>query len=262
MEEIKDINIYNTRMSKSIIDKMFFMDKIDEETTYIVDYGCADGSLIAVLAPMFPAITFIGYDNNEEMLNLAIVKTAGMDNVYFLTGLHMLNTIPGFSYDKAALVLSSVVHEVYSYLTGNEINEFWNYVNNSGYRYIVMRDMCVAETAIRSATQDDVIKVRAAGLNDMINDFEAIHGKIDRNYNLIHFLMKYKYVENWNREVRENYLPLTLNGLLGQFSSNYMLEFFDHYTLPYLRRTVMKDFGIHISDKTHIKLIYKNKGNN
>ena len=68
---IADLNRYNLSMSKSLIDKIFFMDKIDDTIKIIVDYGCADGALIRFLAPLFPEMTFIGYDKNEEMISRA-----------------------------------------------------------------------------------------------------------------------------------------------------------------------------------------------
>lgn len=259
MPEINDIDIYNTRMTRGIVDKMFFIDKIDDETQYIVDYGCADAALIKVLAPMFPNTCFIGYDNNPEMFQRAQEQLANIQNAVMVSSLKNCEQIPGFAYEKAALLMSSIIHEIYSYSTGSEINEFWNYVNNSNYRYLIVRDMCLSEDSIRATNTDDLMRLRAGNMNDKIVDFEAIHDSIERNYNFIHFLLKYKYTENWQREVNENYLPLTLKGFLGQFSNDYILEYHDHYTLPYLRKTVMKDFGIYINDPTHIKLIYKNK---
>ena len=45
-------------------------------------------------------------------------------------------------------------------------------------------------------------------LNFKLKLLKNIGGKIDTLYNKItHFLLKYKYLENWDREVKENYLP-------------------------------------------------------
>ena len=41
---ISDLNIYLTRMQRSILDKMFFMDKVFEPFQYILDFGCATAS--------------------------------------------------------------------------------------------------------------------------------------------------------------------------------------------------------------------------
>ena len=54
MPDITDLTAYNLSMKKSLIDKMFFMDKIDDNIKVVMDYGCADGALIRFLAPLFP----------------------------------------------------------------------------------------------------------------------------------------------------------------------------------------------------------------
>lgn len=58
MPNITDLIAYNLSMKKSLIDKMFFMDKIDDDIKVVMDYGCADGALIRFLAPLFPEIVF------------------------------------------------------------------------------------------------------------------------------------------------------------------------------------------------------------
>ncbi|MFW5962122.1 MAG: hypothetical protein ACOCQR_00725 [bacterium] len=40
-ENLDNINFYRTEMNKSILDKMFFLDKIPKNTV-IIDWGCAD----------------------------------------------------------------------------------------------------------------------------------------------------------------------------------------------------------------------------
>ena len=64
-----DLDIYTESMAKSNWDKAFFMDKIGD-TKCIVDFGCADGAMIRMLAPLFPSITFIGYDSNKELIEI------------------------------------------------------------------------------------------------------------------------------------------------------------------------------------------------
>ena len=46
---MNDLAVYNSRMRKSLLDKIFFMDKIDGCDRFL-DYGCADGSMIKFLA--------------------------------------------------------------------------------------------------------------------------------------------------------------------------------------------------------------------
>ena len=62
MPDITDLTAYNLSMKKSLIDKMFFMDKIDDNIKLIMDYGCADGAIIRFLAPLFTESLFLGYE--------------------------------------------------------------------------------------------------------------------------------------------------------------------------------------------------------
>ena len=161
---------------------------------------------------------------------------------------------------NTALNLSSLIHEVYSYGTPESIEEFWRFVTGSGFGYIANRDMCLDRSADRPALKEDVIKVRSGYDPGMIRQFEAIHGSITDNRNLIHFLLKYRYADNWEREVRENYLPVSVEDIMGRIAGNgsgYRLIYFDHYILPFIAGTIKKDFDISIKDYTHVKFIYE-----
>lgn len=258
---IADRTLYNDSMAKSLLDKAFFMDKLDDSITTIVDYGCADGTLILFLAKMFPTTYFIGYDLDVTMLKKAVAKLneEHLDNVTFYSEFeevvadeHVINGV-------AALNMSSVIHEVYSYSSENSIRHFWHQVNYGGFKYLIIRDMCLDSTAHRAAMPSDILKIKAHFYDiERLAQFEAIHGSIADNYNLIHFLLKYRYQVNWEREVNENYLPLTVATLM-QFidTDKYELTYIDHYVLPYIANIVKEDFDITIKDNTHLKLIYK-----
>jgi trans-aconitate methyltransferase len=58
--------VYLARMSKSLIDKIYFMDKV--ESNIFVDFGCADGSVIRLLSQLFPEHYYIGYDCDPDMI--------------------------------------------------------------------------------------------------------------------------------------------------------------------------------------------------
>ena len=70
MNRISDLDIYLTRMQRSILDKMFFMDKVFEPFRYILDFGCANGELIRAMKQMFPDYDYTGYDISREMIRL------------------------------------------------------------------------------------------------------------------------------------------------------------------------------------------------
>jgi hypothetical protein len=73
------------------------------------------------------------------------------------------------------------------------------------------------------------------------------------------FLLKYKYVENWNRECNENYFSfpyayfMTKAVSTGKFNVLYMAT----YTLDYTYDQVKADFGIKMEHPTHFKCILK-----
>lgn len=264
MPGIANIEIYNESMTKSLIDKLFFLDKIDN-VKCIVDYGCANGALIAFIAPLFPDILFFGYDKNGMMIDSAIEKNKNNKNAYFS---QKINALDNFLNEKnlkrsdCALLLSSIIHEIYSYLTKDEVWDFWKYVNDSGFKYIIIRDMCVNEAADRSSLKEDVIKVKALSSRSKLKQFESFFGSVDNNKNLIHYLLKTPFSENWEREVRENYLPHPVEYIAGMvYNPEYELIYFDNYILPYVAERVKKDFDITIKDYTHVKFIWKRRNN-
>lgn len=259
---ISDFDHYTTEMKKSLIDKMFFMDKLDGSVRAILDFGCADGQLIGFLAALFPEEQFAGYDLSPDMVAAARENCKGLDNAVFFSDFNETMSFlreKGISPAETAVNLSSLIHEVYSYGTPDSIEEFWHRINDSGFGYITIRDMCLDRTAHRPALKEDVLKVRRGCSAEMIEDFEKRHGSLSDNYNLIHFLMKYRYIQNWERECAEDYLPLTLDRFAGNLSDGYEIIYFDHYILPFLAGTVKKDIGITLKDYTHIKFILKKK---
>ncbi len=262
-QKISNMDSYNVAMSKSMIDKMFFMDKIDESVTAVLDYGCANGVLIATLAKLFPEMTYIGYDLDADMIREAEKRCRGLSNVILFSSLDAFSSWAaetGLDYRKTAVNLSSLIHEVYSYGTEESVDAFWKYVTQTGFGYIVIRDMCLDNSAHRPSLKEDVIKVRSNYDFGMLEQFESLHGSVTDNRNLIHFLLKYRYKVNWEREVRENYLPVSVEDVMGKIAgkgSRYRLIYFDHYILPFLARTVKKDFDITLKDYTHVKFIYE-----
>jgi hypothetical protein len=93
-----------------------------------------------------------------------------------------------------------------------------------------------------------------------IKEFESLWGTITDYKNLLHFLLKYRYNKNWFRELRENYLPITLEDMLSRIpTDSYSYDYYDHYVLPFIGRSVKKEFGITLKEPTHIKLILKKK---
>src|SRR5690606_6062137 len=102
-----------------------------------------------------------------------------------------------------------------------------------------------------------VLKVRQRFDQDKLNEFEVQWGSINENWSLVHFLLKYRYQTNWKREVRENYLPLSYEDLISKIPPGWNPIFHEHFTLPFIRQQVQRDFNIDLQDRTHVKLILK-----
>ena len=68
--------------------------------------------------------------------------------------------------------------------------------------------------------------------------------------NLIHFLIKYRYQENWEREVRENYLPVTQDKLEKWLTSfmDYSLVHKESSHLDFYDTCWTKDFKLNRPD--------------
>lgn len=250
--DIADLGVYNSRMSKGIMDKLFFVDKIDPDV--IVDFGSADGLLIEHLLPWFPEAHFIGYDHSPKMVTAGQARLADHKRVWFTDDWEKVETENTL---RQAVVLSSIIHEVYHYQEPHEVDAFWQQIFESGFQFIVLRDMIPSRSVDRSADINDVSRVYRKFLHTpQLQDFENIWGSIEGNRNLTHFLLKYKYrTPNWDREVKENYLPLYREDLLAMVPENYHVVYHEHYVLPYIKRMVRDELGIELKDPTHLKII-------
>ena len=106
-----DYAAYNAGMKKSLLDKIFFMDKVDSEV--FIDYGCADGSLIRFLMTLFPEYEYYGYDISEEMIQIAKSNNPDIaDN--FSTDWNFISSKISQN-KKSTVILSSIIalHDIY-----------------------------------------------------------------------------------------------------------------------------------------------------
>ena len=188
-----------------MIDKMFFIDKIFEPIDTIVDFGCANGELIKMLQYYFDEYSYVGYDISEKMVLAAKENVPG---AVFCSDWDSIS-IP---FDRSLLNISSVIHEVYSYCAPDEIALFWSRVFESGFRYITIRDMMLSQSCLNTpAGESDLGMIRSnRQYLRHFEDFESIWGRIKTEKQMVHYLLKYSYTQNWEREVREDYLGLTL----------------------------------------------------
>ena len=274
-----NLTFYNEQMRKSMEDKLFFLKQLPAEDNYVfVDFGCADGTMLNTLSDMLEhnrnKYSYIGYDISDTMINLAKANFHGDadTDIHYFTDwedvekqlkTYITHTI-NYEQKKYVLILSSVIHEVYSYSDMKQILEFWHHVTNTNFDYIVVRDMCPTKDIDRPTdefmlhTLNNMIRDHKP-YNTLINDFEAIHGSIENNKNFVHFLLKYRYQINWEREVKENYFPIYVEDLLNAITGEekYRIMYMKRFIVPFIKQQIYNDFRVKVSDFTHIKAIFK-----
>lgn len=249
MHGIRDMGGYLTRMQKSMLDKLFFADKIFEPVEAVVDFGCADGELLRMLLAFWEDTRCVGYDLNEQMLAAARQK---LPEAFFTSRWEDLGVDPR----RSLLNASSVIHEVYAYGTEADVRLFWQRVFGSGFRYVTIRDMMLSDAARSPADPADLARVRACErYRTQLADYECIWGPIRTRHDLTHYLLKYTYQKNWEREVRENYLPVTVEDLTALIPAGYRVIWREHRPLPYIVWQVKRDFGIDLKEPTHGKFV-------
>jgi len=256
--DITDFETYNRRMSRSCMDKLFWVDKISfTPGDVIIDFGCADGTLIKEADHWFEGAILIGYDIDPTMIEKIEFKST-RNTIHFTSDWVEVLKLLVAHQTNATVILSSLIHEVYHYGTPQDINLFWERVfGDKLFNTVVIRDMIPSFSINRPSAMQDVANVMKNESNmGVLNDFEKHWGSIRDNKALIHYLLKYKYVTpNWQREVQENYLPLHMEDLFALIPKWMEIIYCNHYVLPYLYRQVKKDFGIQIRDNTHLQMI-------
>lgn len=254
---ISDMNKYLEDMTKGFSDKLFFLHKINLDV--LVDFGSADGQMLNQLSKINPKLKLIGYDIDENMISESkskfphITFTNNWDDV-----INILNSNI-YKNKKKGLLLSSVIHEIYSYAGGKNIKKFWEEQSfNDIFNYVIIRDM-IPSTKFEKMNIIDVNRIREKSDEKYLNDFENEWGSINDNFRtLLHWLLKYKYTDNWDRELKENYLPITLEYLKSKkIPSNWQIIYEQHYTYDYIKQQIKKDFDVEINEPTHLKMILK-----
>lgn len=258
MPDIENYSVYNDRMRRSMWDKAFFMDKVPG-TELLVDYGCADGSLIRFLSELFPSMYFIGFDIDPAMVEAA--RKHETARAWFFTGpAEVSEQIRRLGVPSSAVAVnfSSVPHEVFHY--GADPDAFRAFVSVVNPRYLVVRDMMYcSDDPAAPAPEAALARVRNTLPAWQIRDFEKCFGPVSLRKNLVHLLLKYKYTENWDRECAENYFSYTEEEMMRLLdpAGKYRRVLMFRYILPWIRYDLETNFGIDPGDEftTHFAMI-------
>lgn len=248
MLDIQNKSIYLERMSKPLQEKLKIALYIPDQTSSILDVGCADGVVTMALADMFPNSTVHGIDLDDNFISQAKEKVGDKKNVSF-EKIYLRDLLArNVKYD--VITFCSVLHEFFSYGEGmssvvKALSDAHELLKPGGR--IIIRDMILPEYSFQSDLNLDTILKKVSSKLDpkIISDFQKYFGEIKNLAQLNHLLLKYMYTDNWEREVQENYVPVSLDKYLNILNLLDMkIEFTDHYKIPYLREKWTSDFGL------------------
>lgn len=247
---MNNIEIYNDRMRKSILDKIFFLDKID--ASVFIDFGCADGSMIRVMSEMYPENIYIGYDNNHDMVKLAERNLTDKINCFiFSDWSQLLNYITEiYNSHKKCLILSSVLHEV------ENKSEFFDFLKLGHFDYLAIRDMMFID--MTNSNKPSIFSLSGIYHKLPVVIRDRLNSKNLYPENMIQGAFKSYYMENIDTEINEDYFSFTeLEMKKLETSQNLSVIYKHHYLLPYWRDTIKRDFSTDLNGfKTHVQLIY------
>lgn len=264
-ESITNNEIYLDNMSKSFGDKAWFLKYIPKGIDTLVDFGGGTGDFAKFCQKKMPGLKCAVIDNNASFSDKA--KENGFITASDLQQLRDSKTV---DFNKSVLNMSSVIHEIYSYADPfyDDVGVFWTDVKKCGFKAISIRDMSFDEQSMRNAPIDaivwvyqnvlksDTIFYKNIPFKDITDSFEEVWGNIcdvsSKKVNfkqLIHFLIKYRYQENWSREVEENYLPVSKQKLANILTSmGYKFIHKESSKLEFYGKCWKKDFKLSIPD--------------
>lgn len=247
MDPITNPQLYLERMSKPLQEKLRIARFIPKGTKSLLDVGCADGIVTLALAEMYPEIDFVGLDLNERFIAKAQAKIGKLQNIRFETGFLRERLANPERFE--VVLFCSVLHEFYSYGEGvstvvKALADAHEILRPGGV--LIIRDMIFYDYADQSdlwvtETKEKVLKKER--MTPLLLEFEKYFGEIKSVKGLNHFLLKYMYTDNWEREVKENYVPVSFEKYDHIFKLLGMSVLFQRSsTIPFLKETWKKDF--------------------
>lgn len=269
---MKDTNVYNERMARSINYKKFWFDRIDpSKIKYIIDFGCGDGTLLKEVAntPKFKHCKLIGYDISRRQIEKAQQNCEGLSIDFYSRDYSQLyDIIPADEREQVAIVFSSVLHEWFTYNNNNAWRHVLPIIYITRYsKYIIIRDMEFTEkqeylmmAKYKKSTYRKVLAKKTPQLLSFLKHGWNIQEKPAKN--VTHFLLKYQYKENWDTEVKENYFATPFDKIISEMGVNgFSIRYLNRYSMPYLEQQIEKDFDIkEFPFNTHTELILERTG--
>ena len=251
------IETYIEGLNKTLQDKLFFLNILPKDyfrNKVIIDFGCGDGAVLEYISENCDTTDsiLVGIDINQNILEYA--KQKKIKNCIFINSLSEID----YSRNKKDIVViaTSVLHEL-----GDEQHELFEFVNNHASCFIV-RDMCFVypKQGLDIYDYKDIhAKIIQNSNTNLLASFVKKYGLVPE-INIVHYLMKYTYVENWDTELEENYT--SVDWLRMERLSNLQVTYDRTFIQEWRKNQVMKDFKIDIeklTQSTHKELIMERK---
>lgn len=278
MDDIHNIDTYIKGMSATLKDKMWWLDLIPGEIDTVIDYGCAQGDLALLLPDKY---RYIGIDNSPEMLQLARhnhLLHFGRRSEFYPS---LIEANGKYEPSTTVLVLNSVMHEIFSYLSPAEVHALFEEMFGSGIRCVAIRDMHLpdAEAIGRIGTHSNRERLNQSFrysnlwteyMNYVLYD-RYTEGYIQEDKGrgkfegmpvyMTEFLLKYRYVENWKREMREYYLWPWLQMISQYIKADgddhgfYAVAHESEFRVSFIVDKIKEDFDIDFDLNTHRKVL-------
>ena len=266
---MKDKKGYLKKLEGSMKEKLFFVEHLDLNNKIIVDFGCANAALIKHLMAMgFENTTYIGIERDEDFFNECVRLREENPNFEIFSGLGetdlFIRTERVFRKDtrKVVFICSSVLHEVtekmFKWIVG------WAHANAD---YFVIRDMYLDLDSYEIDEDDDEVCIKPFLYKDYVHkllsnptyvpylsDFAEKRGSFT-DKDLCEFLLKYRYIQNWDTEVEEKYFSVDWRFIENM--NDAIIMYRNEYTNNFIKRQVKEEFDINIHWPTHKQLILK-----
>lgn len=262
----KQLETYLKRMDAAMEEKLFFLDKINwDEVGTIIDFGCADGTMIEALWRMtgeeidLSNKHYIGIEKNSALRALARKRFDNKDGHFnFCEKLNNDHFRKLWGTEPAIIIFSSVWHEIFSYCSKEEINEIISLIKEA--RYIIIRDMIGpseydGKIYYKMSNEDKSIPLPAENILKQIKELHSYEDEEDNKYEA---LLKYLWQNNLEYELPEKYFSIDWEHLTQELHTH-KVYFLRDYTNEYLQRR-MSEKGLLINFPTHRTIIYRKKG--
>ena len=239
---------YFELLSKGFLDKVWFLGKLEPCIDTLVDFGCGDGSLSVIIDRVFPGkYRYIGIDNNPDVLSEA--QAQGLE-VY-----SSLSELPEIDYGRSAIILNSVLHEVFSFSAFGEAYALLEEMESKKFRHVAIRDMCLnRKDKLPNYTKEIMDSSYADAFRSFLEKTptEIYPDIADYKVLALEFMLKYLYADE---SAKSKVYLWRWHAHIPDIFSGYVKEFDSTCRVPWTIRQIRKDFGIDLQFDTHRKML-------